>query len=141
MKEDKTWDSEYDVGLSNPESVYELCKKIGLAYSDREKIIIFALDCKMNLIGFEEVAKGTLNKCVLVAKDILKFLILCNAYGCVLAHNHVSQNTTPSEEDIGATEMLRAALNSVGIVLMDHVVVGMYDYHSICSEEVRNDYI
>ncbi|HEY6146456.1 MAG TPA: JAB domain-containing protein, partial [Thermoanaerobaculia bacterium] len=47
-----------------------------------------------------------------------------NAAGVILYHNHPSGDPAPSREDCEFTRRLAAAAESVGVRLLDHVVVG-----------------
>jgi DNA repair protein RadC len=41
-----------------------------------------------------------------------------------LIHNHPSGDPTPSEDDIGMTQRVKAAAAALSIVLHDHIIVG-----------------
>ena len=45
------------------------------------------------------------------------------ASSVILVHNHPSGNPTPSRADISQTDAVRKAVRSVGLELLDHVVV------------------
>ena len=46
-----------------------------------------------------------------------------NAAGVILAHNHPGGIALPSPEDIATTRTIKSALQPMGIVLMDHIIV------------------
>jgi DNA repair protein RadC len=46
------------------------------------------------------------------------------AHAVILAHNHPSGNPEPSPEDVRLTERLREAGALLGIVVLDHLVIG-----------------
>ncbi len=71
-----------------------------------------------------EIYRGTLDRAVVEPREILKRALLANAAGVVLYHNHPSGDPTPSREDREFTRRLAAAAESVGVRLLDHVVVG-----------------
>ena len=48
----------------------------------------------------------------------------------VLVHNHPSGNAKPSKEDILATKKIREACDLMGILLLDHIIIGDGQYHS-----------
>ena len=54
----------------------------------------------------------------------------------VLAHNHPSGIALPSHEDIAATERLSAALDAVGVILADHIIVSDEDFVSMAASGV-----
>jgi DNA repair protein RadC len=46
------------------------------------------------------------------------------ASALVLVHNHPSGSLTPSPEDIAVTKQLLEAGKTIGIELLDHIIVG-----------------
>jgi DNA repair protein RadC len=50
----------------------------------------------------------------------------------VLAHNHPSGSTEPSEQDFAITRLLCAAGKVLQIPVIDHIIVGRGGYTSMC---------
>jgi DNA repair protein RadC len=50
-------------------------------------------------------------------------------------HNHPSGDPTPSREDVQLTNRLRAAGESLGVPLADHMVLGGDRWHSFRAAE------
>ncbi len=71
-----------------------------------------------------EIYRGTLDRAVVEPREILKRALLANAAGVILYHNHPSGDPSPSREDREFTRRLAAAAESVGLRLLDHIVVG-----------------
>jgi DNA repair protein RadC len=71
-----------------------------------------------------EIYRGTLDRAVVEPREILKRALLANAAGIVLYHNHPSGDPTPSREDREFTRRLASAAETVGVRLLDHIVVG-----------------
>ncbi len=71
-----------------------------------------------------EIYRGTLDRAVVEPREILKRALLANAAGIVLYHNHPSGDPTPSREDREFTRRLASAAETLGVRLLDHVVVG-----------------
>src|SRR5499433_1411076 len=71
-----------------------------------------------------EIYRGTLDRAVVEPREILKRALLANAAGVILYHNHPSGDPSPSREDREFTRRLAAAADSVGLRLLDHIVVG-----------------
>jgi DNA repair protein RadC len=57
--------------------------------------------------------------------------VLHNAAGIICFHNHPSGDTAPSKEDIEITERLVMAGAIMGIIVMDHIIVGDDEYISL----------
>lgn len=96
------------------EQVYELC-----------------LDQKGKLLGCKLVAEGDMNGANLSVRRVVENALLFNASAVILAHNHPSGVALPSETDFATTERMRAALNSVGVELTDHIIVADGDFVSM----------
>jgi DNA repair protein RadC len=71
-----------------------------------------------------EIYRGTLDRAVVEPREILKRALLANAAGVILYHNHPSGDLAPSREDREFTLRLASAAESVGLRLLDHIVVG-----------------
>lgn len=56
-------------------------------------------------------------------RDVAIDALACGAAGVVMAHNHPSGDPTPSKADRDATWRVARALDSLGIRLLDHLVI------------------
>lgn len=86
-------------------------------------------------LGFHILAKGTVNEVLINPRDVFRAAIMLNATSVLLAHTHPSGNNMPSENDHKITKSLIAAGNTLGIKVLDHVVVGMGECMSYFSIE------
>lgn len=92
--------------------------------ADREMVYALCLDAKGKVISIECVTVGTLNACLVTARELFKSAILCNAAQVLMVHNHPSEEPEPSQEDEKITEQFYHAGNLLGIGLTDHVIFG-----------------
>ncbi|EGO7722006.1 JAB domain-containing protein [Enterococcus faecalis] len=53
-----------------------------------------------------------------------------NATQIIVAHNHPSGDSTPSESDNMFTSRLTKACELIGIQMLDHLILGESTYHS-----------
>lgn len=88
-----------------------------------EVLVVFHLDARHRVIGFEEVSRGTLNASLVHPREVFKAALLSNAHAIVAVHNHPSGDATPSAADRIVTTQLRAAGMTLGVELLDHLVV------------------
>lgn len=91
---------------------------------DREVFIGVFLNNQNQIICYEEMFKGTLNKVEVHPREIIRFAIRMNASSIILAHNHPSGNPEPSLADRRVTERIDNACSLMGIKLLDHFVIG-----------------
>jgi DNA repair protein RadC len=91
----------------------------------QERTGVLYLNARNRLLKDDpEIYRGTLDRAVVEPREILKRALLSNAAGLILYHNHPSGDPSPSREDREFTRRLSAAAESVGLRLLDHVVVG-----------------
>jgi DNA repair protein RadC len=57
-------------------------------------------------------------------REIVKAALGVNAAKVIIAHNHPSGDTTPSEADKRITKRIQEALSTVDIQVIDHIIVG-----------------
>lgn len=104
--------------------------------SDREAFIAIALDTKNQPIAVQTISIGTLNSSLVHPREVFKMAILSNAAGIIIAHNHPSGISIPSNEDIIITKRLSEAGNILGIEVLDHLIIGDNEYTSFREEGI-----
>ena len=90
-----------------------------------EKMYVLFLNQGLRLIHSEMHQKGTVNHIPVYPREILKRALDLNASSVVMMHNHPSGDATPSCDDIEATKAVHQLLKTVGIQLIDHLVIGL----------------
>lgn len=95
-----------------------------LAGLDHEQVWVLCVTPRSRLKSTYQVGRGGLHGCGLLPRDILQPVVRDGASGFVLVHNHPSGDPRPSPEDINLTRGLQLAAASVGVPLLDHVIVG-----------------
>ena len=98
-----------------------------------ETVFLLCLDAKCKVICCREVGEGGVNSASVPIRRIVEIALGVNASSVVLAHNHPSGLALPSADDVHTTKRLAQALQAVGIVLADHLVVADEDYVSIAQ--------
>ena len=97
---------------------------------DREAMIVVALNAKSEPTCLQVISIGSLSASIVHPREVFKVAILSNAYSILLAHNHPSGDTTPSQEDIKLTKRIKNASDIMGISLLDHLIIGSDGYYS-----------
>ncbi len=92
--------------------------------AQRECFVVIILNTKMRARGHHFVAVGTLNECIAHPRDVFRAAIISAAYAIVVMHNHPSGEPEPSSADITMTRRLTDAAKILGIVVIDHVIMG-----------------
>ena len=104
-----------------------------------EMVYLLCLDAKCKVLGCREIGEGSVNSANVPIRRIVETALGLNATSVVLAHNHPSGIALPSGEDVLTTHRVAAALSTVDIVLVDHIVVADDDYVSMVQSGHRFD--
>ena len=115
--------------MSCPEDLVSLLRSEMETY-DREHLLLVCLNNRSQPINVSTVAIGGLSGATFEVASIYKTALLSNAKYIMLAHNHPSGDPSPSEDDFNATRKVREAGELLGIMLIDHIVVGNGNYYS-----------
>jgi DNA repair protein RadC len=99
----------------------------------QEVFLVLALDARNVIMDEIEVARGSLTGVDVHPREVFRPLVRQAAAAAVVAHNHPSGDSQPSEEDIGLTHRLRVAGEILGIPILDHVIVAGEDFSSVAE--------
>lgn len=102
-----------------------------LADREFEIVVGLMLDTRNNVIKQMTIGEGTLDSAVIQPRKLAKDAILYNAKSVILAHNHPSGDSNPSQDDIDTTKQFTSVLSGLGIMVMDHIVIGNNSYSSL----------
>ena len=108
--------------LTTPDAAVEAIKD-KLRGLDREHFLCVHMDVRNRVIGCETVAIGSLSACIVHPREVFKAAILSSAASILLAHNHPSDDLTPSKDDMDLTKRLVQAGTILGIEVIDHIIV------------------
>ena len=118
--------------IRSPEDAYKAITTLTNVQEEAQEVFgILILNTKNKVVAVHEVSRGTLNNSMVHPREIFKPAVLHNAAGIICFHNHPSGDTEPSKEDIEITERLVGAGAIMGIVVMDHIIVGDDEYTSL----------
>ena len=115
--------------IGNPQDVVKLLGR-EVRGLDRKQLWRIDLDARHNVLGYEVVSVGTATASLVHPREIFKGAILNSAVGIVLAHNHPSQDTSPSPEDREVTRRIQKAGDLLGIPLVDHLILADEKFYS-----------
>ena len=126
------------VQINSPKEVAELLIN-EMRYDKREIVKVILLNAKNKVIKIEDVCFGGTNSAILKPKDVLQEAIKLGAPKIILVHNHPSGDPTPSKSDFAFTERLLQASETMGIELLDHIVIGENRFESIFYLKSKNN--
>ena len=99
-----------------------------------EVVYLLCLDAKCKALDCSLIHRGAVNMTAISVRKIVKAALDHNATSVVVAHNHPSGLALPSREDRATTLALKAALDAVDVVLVDHVIVADEDFVSLADD-------
>lgn len=91
----------------------------------REKVMLLALNNRLQLINFTVVHTGTLTSSEANTRELVQAALRSRATAVVIAHNHPAGFCAPSVEDVATTRALISAFQMMDITLLDHVIYAM----------------
>jgi len=101
--------------------------------TSEEMVYVLALDAKCKVLGCTKLYTGTVNSAGLSVRSVVEYALRMKASSLVLAHNHPSGIAIPSQEDIRTTKAVAEALDTVDVLLADHIVVADGDFVSMAE--------
>ncbi|XOV80091.1 MAG: DNA repair protein RadC [Aestuariibacter sp.] len=95
-----------------------------LVAESKEVFALLMLDSQHRLIRYKNLFTGTINEAAVYPREIVKDVLEQNASAVILAHNHPSGKADPSAADIAITQRIQAALATIDVKVLDHIIVG-----------------
>lgn len=102
-----------------------------LSEETEEVFVVIALTEAHEVIGYREISRGTYSKAEIETLAIFQFLMLTNSKTFIVAHNHLSYECEPSDEDNRATRRIERCSKLLEVNFLDHIIVsqdGAYSY-------------
>lgn len=116
--------------IKNPESVIDFCQA-SLQGEANEVFEVIYLTTRNTVIGVERIAIGTIDRASISPRKIIENAFMRRAAALIFVHNHPSGEPNPSHEDISLTESLSRIAAPLGIIVLDHIIVGKGKFYSI----------
>lgn len=92
--------------------------------SSHEIFACLFLDTRHRVIRYEELFHGTIDGASVHPREVVRRALQHNAAAVILAHNHPSGITEPSDADRRITMRLRDALGLIDVRVLDHFIIG-----------------
>lgn len=94
-----------------------------LAERTQEAVVVLSLGARHQPLQLRTVALGAINAASVHPREVFRGAVRVGAAALVLAHNHPSGDPEPSEDDIRLTRRMARCGQTLGIEVLDHVVV------------------
>ncbi len=104
-----------------------------IGFKEREEFYLILINSKGDILKAESMYRGTSDHSPVALDEILRNALRNKTKYVVVAHNHPSDNVSPSDADIKLTRAISEGCNTVGIKLLDHLIVSQSSYFSFKS--------
>ncbi len=106
----------------------------------KERFVLLLLDGRNAVSQVIDVDYGTVDRANPYIRDIIQTAIRNNAPSFIVAHNHPSGATNPSDNDKAFTRSLMMAAKATGINFFDHMIIGNDCYFSFADKGFIGEY-
>lgn len=121
-------------------SLYKTKKPLDRSPAVVSLIFSFASNFKLlsrissRIIEQRTIFIGSVRRSIAEPREILYYACKNMATSVIIIHNHPSGSPAPSENDLRFTEKMKRSCDDIGIVCLDHIIVGKYQYYSFREE-------
>ena len=89
----------------------------------KENFVVLYLNSRYELLAKETISVGTLNASLVHPREVFEPAARYFAAQIILAHNHPSGNSEPSEDDLDLTKRMVESGKILGIEVIDHIII------------------
>ena len=114
------WRDKPELNSSSKAGEYAISLFAGRTY---EVFYVICLDAQNRVNYAALVHEGTINEAPIYPRIIVETALRHKANSVILAHNHPGGSLNPSRGDIEATKVIKNALESISIKVVDHIIV------------------
>lgn len=125
-----------EIQILRPKDIAEILME-RMRFEKQEILKVAMLNNRNKLMKIKDVAIGGGNFVNTTIKSVLNEAVKIESAKIILIHNHPSGDPTPSKQDIEFTKKVQQASEILGIQLLDHIVIGNFNYVSIFSLKER----
>jgi len=117
--------------ILSPQTIFD--SLVDLRKSKKEQLVALYLDTRNYEIQREIISIGTLNANLVHPREVFEPAVKNLASSLILVHNHPSNDTEPSKDDIEITKQLVEAGKIMGIEVVDHIVISESKFYSFAD--------
>lgn len=114
--------------INSPESALDQLTDI--RNRKKEHFVALYLNARNELVHKEIISIGTLTRSLVHPREVFAPALTHSAASVLVAHNHPSGDTEPSEDDIIITKRLNQSAELLGLALFDHLILTSTSHYS-----------
>jgi len=124
--------------INSPADAYHILNTYFVG-KEQEYLFVLMMDTRSRVIGAPvEVYHGSLNMTAVRIGELFREAIRWNAASIVVAHNHPSNDPSPSPDDVAVTRLIVEAGKLLDILVQDHLVIGASRFVSMKERGLGN---
>lgn len=104
--------------------------KASIGSLNKENFRVIYMNKRYRLIAEGLQNFGTVDQTPIYVREIIRRALLIGSTSIVISHNHPSGDIQPSSSDMFLTRQLAEACKSIGIELIDHIIITFSSYFS-----------
>lgn len=116
--------------IHSPEDAADLVQ-YEMSTLDQEQLRVILLNTRNHVLGVKTIYQGSLNSSQVRVGEIFRPAIKHNAAAIIVAHNHPSQDCSPSHCDVSITKAIIEAGKLLDIQTLDHLIIGGNSFVSL----------
>jgi DNA repair protein RadC len=97
---------------------------------EKEHYYVMHLDVRSQVKMVELVTIGLINRSLVHPRETFRRAVIAGSAAIIIAHNHPSGETDPSDEDTKVTKVMFEAGQLLGISMLDHIIFTKDNYYS-----------
>ena len=105
-----------------------------MKFEQKERLYAVFITDTNQFIGDKEISLGSHESVELDLQDVIRTAALTNAAGVIFVHNHPSDTSRPTDNDVEMTKEANQVLEKINIELADHVIIAEESFHSMKNE-------
>ncbi|MGT2846519.1 RadC family protein [Streptococcus massiliensis] len=118
--------------LSSKKLATKMMQELG--DKQQEHLVALYLNTQNQIIHQQTIFIGSINRSIAEPREILHYAVKHLANSIIIVHNHPSGSTKPSRNDDDVTQRVKKACETLGILLLDHLIVSEQGYYSYREE-------
>ncbi len=103
----------------------------------KESFYALYLNRNNRVLGVHKISEGGLSGTLIDVRCIFQVALKANACSVIVAHNHPSGNSIPSEADKSITQRIKDAGKFLDIPLLDHLIMLPEDGYMSFADECQ----
>jgi len=120
--------------ISSARELFHILKPLYARESDVEAMWVLFLNGQNHILAMERMFTGSINRASVYPRELIKRILKHQASAVILAHNHPSGTTKPSDDDHQLTRKVIWAATCIDVLVHDHIIIAASGYHSMADE-------